>query len=244
MGHKILLLIAMMCGLSMGKARAEYDTPHQTLVERPVQFYAGLAGGIERMTGRRTESLSEAARSTAYADNKRILENNSTVSAVGGFLWKFPPLPIWMGPEIYLGRGNALSSVTATTPDALGNNRYYSTDFQRKFFYGGLIRVAYFFCPDLLGSASLGIDRSQFLTKRTLNTNLINRTKGFNGFLFGLGLEKHFGHLGFGFDLKLIQYRRQLTSDPVNLAAGAAGDLNFSVRPVVYSAALRLCYLF
>jgi len=252
MDRKILLLVAMVCGFSMGKAHANtnadadddtYDAPHQTLVERPLKYYVGLVGGIERMTGRRTEGLSEAAASTVYADNKRILENNSTISAVGGFLWKFPPLPIWMGMEAYLGRGNALSSVTATTPDALGNNRYYSTDFQRKFFYGGLIRVGHFFCPDLLGAISLGIDRSQFLTKRALNANIINRTKGFNGFLFGLGVEKHYGHLGVGLDLKLIQYRRQLTSDPVDLAAGA-GHLNFSVRPVMYSVALRLCYLF
>jgi hypothetical protein len=243
MNRKIIFLVAMVFGASMKSTYAEDDIPHQTLIEKPVQFYTGLVGGIDRMTGRRTEQLSEAAAITTYTNNMRMLENNSTISLVGGFLWKFPPLPILMGPEVYLGRGNAMSSFTATTQDALGNNRYYSTDFQRKFFYGGLIRVGYLFCPDLLGSLSLGLDRSQFLTKRTLTTNFINRTKGFNGVSLGAGVEKHFGHFGFGLDVKLIQYRRQLTSDRVGAVAGA-GDLNFSVRPIVYSAALRFCYLF
>jgi hypothetical protein len=221
---------------------------NQTLLKDLCNFMRVLWGGIDRMTGRRTEQLSEVAVGvTTYTDNKRILENNSTISVVGGFLWKFPPLPILMGPEVYFGRGNAMSSVTATTQDGVGN-RYYSTDFQRKFFYGGLIRVGYLFCPDLLGSLSLGIDRSQFLTKRTLATNLINRTKGFNGVSFGCGLEKHFGHFGFGLDVKLIQYRRQRTTDPVTLGVVQLGavqsDLSFSVRPIIYSAALRFCYLF
>ncbi|MGV8949417.1 MAG: hypothetical protein ACOH2E_08710 [Candidatus Paracaedibacter sp.] len=243
MNRKIIFLVALVLGVSIESIRAGDDVPQPTLVERPVQFYAGLVGGIDRMTGRRTEQLSEAAAITTYTNNMRMLENNSTISIVGGFLWKLPPLPILMGPEVYFGRGNATSSVTATTRDALGNNRYYSTDFQRKFFYGGLIRVGYLFCPDLLGILSLGIDRSQFLTKRTLTTNSISRTKGFNGFSLGGGLEKHFGHFGFGVDFKLIQYRRQLTSDPVVLNA-VKRDLTFSVRPIVYSAALRFCYLF
>ena len=243
MNHKIIFLLVMVLGAFGEKVCAEEYMPPQTLAERPTQFYAGLVGGIDQMTGRRTEQLSEAANLTTYTDNKRILENNSTMSVVGGFLWKFPPLPILMGPEVYFGRGNARSTVTATTQDALGNNRYYSTDFRRKFFYGGLIRIGYLFCPDLLGTLSLGIDRSRFLTKRTLTTNFISRTKGFNGVSFGVGVEKHLGHFGFGLDIKLIQYRRQLTTDPVTLNA-VNRDLTFSVRPIVYSAALRFCYLF
>lgn len=254
MGRKIFLFVAIVCGLSMGAARADSDEPHQTLVERPLQFYAGLVGGIDRMMGRRTEGLSEPALLTVFAGNKRMQENNSTISAVGGFWWKLPPLPVLLGPEVYFGRGNALSNVSANSLDAAGNSRLYSTDFQRKFFYGGLIRIGYLFCPDFLGSFSLGIDRSQFLTKRILTNSpaapiavlptIITRTRGLNGFIFGMGLEKHFGHLGVGLDLKFIQYRRQLTMDKVNAPVGQSGIINLSVRPIIYSAAIRLCYLF
>jgi hypothetical protein len=102
MNHKIIFLLVMVLGAFVEKVCAEDYMPQQTLVERPTQFYAGLVGGIDRMTGRRTEQLSEAAGLTTYTDNKRILENNSTISVVGGFLWKLPPLPILMGPEVYL----------------------------------------------------------------------------------------------------------------------------------------------
>ncbi len=155
-----------------------------------------------------------------------------------------------MGAEGYFGRGNALSSVRDTRA-AGANNRFYSTDFQRKFFYGGLLRVACEFCPSYLASFSLGIDRSQFLTKRiltfdpTVTTTFVSRTKGFNGVLFGLGFEKHFGHFGVGLDLKMIQYRRQQTADPVAVPAGQGpATMNFSIRPIIYSAAFRLCYVF
>ena len=248
MNRKISLLIAMMCvqGL-MAEVRA--NTP-----QKPIQFYAGLSGGIERMNGRRTEGLTEivggAPFQSIYTTNKRMLENNATVSFIAGFLWKFPPLPLLMGPEFYFGRGNALSNVTDIRRDPAGvNNRFYSTDFQRKFFYGGLIRVGYQFCRDYLISFALGIDRSQFLTKRvlvlvpTIIPTIVQRTKGFNGFLYGLGFEKHFEHIIVGLDLKLIQYRRQLTQDDFTLPTGPAST-NLSVRPVLYSAALRFCYRF
>ncbi len=108
MGCKTGLLVATVCGLGMGKAYAEVDTvsddteyvytdanaPHQTHVgEKPTKFYVGLVGGIERMTGRRTEGLREPAGLTIYQSNKRMLENKATISAVGGFLWKLPPPP-------------------------------------------------------------------------------------------------------------------------------------------------------
>jgi hypothetical protein len=238
----ILLLAGLLCSLLPGKGEANTDSNsgerHETL-----QVYAGLVGGIERMSGRRTDSLVNGGATTVYALKKRMLENNATLSLVGGFLWKFPPLDILMGPEFFMGRGNATSNVSYA--DSLNN--YYSTDVQRKFFYGDLIRIGTDFCKDYFTWVSFGIDRSQFWTKRALvitgapiGANIVSRTKGFNGFLFGLGLERSFHHVIAGLDLKVIQYRRQ---DPVDIMGGGV-SLNLNVRPIIYSAALRLCYRF
>jgi len=254
MNRKILLLLAVLVGLSStGEA---YVNPPSEPACSPVIFYAGMVGGIERMTGRRAESLTETIAGvptvTTYGVDQRMLENNGNLSFVGGFLFGPPAESMRIGPEFFFGRGNALSNVSDArqTPDGL-NNRFYSTDFQRKFFYGGLIRVGYLFCEKYFPSLSFGIDRSQFRTKRILaldpgpnrQATVIDRTKGFNGFLFGIGFERHFKHLILGVDLKLIQYRRQSNDDSVVIANSPAAS-RLSVRPVMYTAGLRLCYRF
>jgi hypothetical protein len=255
MNRKIILLVAIMCGqLFIPEAYAETHSSESHCP--PIQFYAGMVGGIERMTGRRSEGLTETVGGVStqfsYTNNIRMLENNAYLSFMGGFLWKLPPLPILIGPELYFGRGNTRSTVTNTTttnPAVPGQTRLYSTEFARKFFYGGLIRIGYHFCRDYLVSFSLGIDRSQFLTKRyfaldsSVNPTVISRTKGFNGVLFGLALERQFKHFIVGVDFKLIQYRRQQTQDPVPITNSPAVS-NFSVRPVLYVAGIRLAYQF
>lgn len=253
MNCKIVFLLTALIGQSLTQGIYAHTRSSQDHCP-PMQFYAGIVGGIERMNGRRTDSLTEnvagASTVSTYAQNLRMLENNATLTFLGGFLWKLPTLPVVMGPEFFFGRGNASSNVTDTRLDPGGvNYRFYSTDFQRKFFYGGLIRIGHNFCDDYVVSLSFGIDRSQFLTKRILaldplaKATVIRRTKGFNGFLYGVGLERRFKHVIVGIDLKLTQYRRQLTEDPVRITTGPA-NTQLSVRPIIYSAGIRLCYRF
>jgi hypothetical protein len=253
MNRKIILLLTALSGQFLTQSAYAYTDSSQKHCP-PLQFYAGMVGGIERMNGRRTDSLSETFGgvpiTSTYAENLRMLENNATLTFLGGFLWKLPTLPVLVGPEFFFGRGNATSNVTDTRLNPAGANyRFYSTDVQRKFFYGGLIRIGHNFCNDYVVSLSFGIDRSQFLTKRILaidplaRATVIKRTKGFNGFLYGVGLERSFKHVIVGIDLKLTQYRRQLTEDPVSITTGPA-NTNLSVRPIIYSAGIRLCYRF
>jgi len=254
MNRRILLFVAIVCGQLVSKevyaqASSESHCP-------PIQFYAGMVGGIERMNGRRSEGLSETPLgvpptvTTSYTTNLRMLENNGYLSFMGGFLWKLPPLPVLIGPEIYFGRGNTRSTITDTThPDNLGNQRLYSTEFARKFFYGGLIRIGVHFCQEYFLSLSFGIDRSQFLTKRyfaldpAVNPTVVSRTKGFNGFLYGIGFERQYKNIIVGVDFKLIQYRRQQTQDSITITNSPATS-NFYVRPVLYIAGIRLAYRF
>jgi len=260
MNRKILLLLAALVGLTFtGEAYANTSeeayayTPPESDIS-PVVWYAGMVGGIERMTGRRSESLTETIANvptvTTYGIDHRMLENNGNLSFVGGFLIGPYSESIRIGPEFFFGRGNALSNVSDTRLDPAGAiNRFYSTDFQRKFFYGGLVRIGYLFCEKYFLSLSIGIDRSQFRTKRIFAldpnfvANVIDRTKGFNGFLFGVGFEKLFKNFIIGIDFKLIQYRRQSNDDSLVITNIPASS-NLSIRPVMYTTGIRLCYRF
>ena len=247
MSRKIIFLfIAIWVGGFSGAGLAESSSEESNSEEsgchrKPIEVYAGLVGGIERMNGRRTEAVSNAGVVTFFSTNKRMLENNSTVSFVAGFLGTMPEGPILIGPEFFFGRGNATSNVTQAD---VALNQYY-TDFQRKFFFGGLIRAGYEFYKNYLITLALGIDRSQFSTKRIYvpvgaGANFVQRTKSLNGFLYGVGFEKHFKNIIIGLDLKLTQYRRRLTQDIVSPTI----TMHFSVRPIIYSAGLRICYRF
>ena len=253
----LMVLILLVCPFLTARASADsLSTESSSQVNCPSIYYAGMVGGFERLTGRRTESLKEtvagATVTTSYSLNRRILENSGTISFIGGMMWRLNPLPIYMGPEFYVGRGSALSSLVDTRPDSTTtNSRVYSTDFQRKLFFGGQLRAGFFFCKNYLASFSIGIDRSFFLTKRILAFDaraavqpvLVNRTKGFNGLLFGLGLEKHWNHFLVGIDVKLIRFRSQTNDVSLPIATSPAVS-NFTARPVLYSIGLRLGYKF
>lgn len=257
MSYKICLLTALFCVQGfVGSAHAETSPPR---VSKPVQFYLGVAGGVERMSGRRSESLNEESAAAAgvrvisvYSDNRRMTENNPSLSGMAGFVWKLPSVPVMMGPEVFLGRGTTLSSLKDTRLDTTPENRFYMTDFQRKTFYGALVRLGFQFCQTYFTYLSVGVDRAQFsITRAIANdqgnvpTTRAQYTKWFNGFLLGVGFEKTIASLKVGIDLRMVNYRKRSFGDSMNVAPGIAPALlSFSARPVVYSAGLRISYLF
>ena len=259
MNRTVSLIATLMLGhLCMSDVHAQ--TAYQPAL-KGFQFYVGLSGSGEQMSGRRSESFNEenlllgspARTQTVYTNNLRMLEKNAVVSLMTGFLWKIPTLPLLIGPEIYAGRGNALSAVKDVRLDPFvgGENRLYSTDFQRKSFYGILMRVGYQFCEKYLVSLSLGIDRSQFSIERSLHydgtvpATLIKRTPWLNGVVLGVGLERIFNQFIVGLDCRMIQYRKYNSVDNVDVAAGVTpAFLNFSVQPKITMVSLRVSYRF
>ena len=227
------------------------------------QFYMGIAGGIETMAGKRSESLDEDNQNvilppfrrtiTSYTNNLSMSERSGIGSLMAGFLWKVPNFPVLMGPEIYIGRGNTASSFSDIRLDPFNNieTRYYTTDFQRKLFSGALMRFGYQFSEKYLAYLTLGFDRSQFCIKRTLRheaavpTTMVKRTKALNGMVFGLGLERAFDQFIVGFDFKTIQYQTYNSNDNVQVnPGGRPAFLNFSVQPKIKMYSLRISYRF
>jgi hypothetical protein len=261
MGRKIYALAALMCGHAMvGEAYAVPVNPN------PIQFYAGLAGGMEQMTGRRSESLDEedlnnppARIQTIYNQNLRMSQANPAVSLMGGFLWNMPAQPLVLGPEIYFGRGSTLHSVKDYRPDpfgalGLGDTRSYTADFQRRYFFGILARAGIRFCEKYLAYLSLGYDRSQFNISglvslfprsRQIKATILQKRKSYNGMVFGIGLEKEIQQVNVGIDMRLIKYGTQTFFNDLNQPAGEApASVTLRVRPTIYSAALRVSYRF
>ncbi|MDF3034327.1 MAG: hypothetical protein K0R76_1281 [Alphaproteobacteria bacterium] len=223
------------------------------------QFYVGLSSGFENLSGRRSEELIADpifAQSTIFSNNQKFSSRaDIALSAIAGFQWGIPNLPLSIGPEIYLGKGNGSNLVKINYHDAIAaENRTYAAEFKRKLFYGFIVRTGWNFWKDYFGFLSLGIDMSHFMTDRSMltNTNLPNfnfqtlrRTKKLSGFLMGIGIEKRFGCIGVGIDLKRVTYRQQNFFDTLNPDPGTPpNQLSFSVRPKIYSLSLRISYLF
>jgi hypothetical protein len=242
--------------LCTGNAQA--GTTYQPTL-KGFQFYAGISGGGKQLSGRRSDSIDEEdinntpARLQTSLRNQRISEKNAVVSIMAGFWWKMPRVPLLIGPEIYLGRGNTLSSVKDTRSDPFvpGFFRTYSTDFQRKLFGGAVIRLGYQFCENYLAYLSFGADRSQFSLERAFRYNddvpgtLIKKTKGLNGAVFGAGLEKSVDKFIVGIDCRVIQYRRYNSVDPLQVSPGnEPASINFSLKPTIINLSLRVAYRF
>lgn len=225
------------------------------------QFYMGMSGGMERMSGQRGEGLDEENQrlgapnrtKTTYTSNLEMSEKRAVGSLIAGFLWKIPRVPIFIGPEVYVGSGGATSSFSDVRLDPFGadENRYYNTEFQRKLFAGALMRLGYQFCERYLAYLSFGLDRSQFSIKRALHheqavpATTVKRTKTLSGPMFGIGLERIFDQFVVGFDFKTIQYQKYNSNDDVRVARRVTpAFLNFSVRPKIKIFSLRVSYRF
>jgi len=220
------------------------------------QFYAGLSGGFENLTGHRSEEListDPASTPQTFSDNKKFnARADIALCGIAGFLWKVPNLPISIGPEIYLGQGSGSDVVKKTYDDArAGEVRTYSAEFKRKLFYGIMVRSGWNFWKEYFGFISLGADFSQFMTDRLMVTNAADNQNSFRGrkrltgFLTGIGLEKRFGSMCVGIDFKRITYKQQNFLDTFNPTPGRPpNQLAFSAKPRVYSLSLRLSYFF
>lgn len=253
---KITVMLGALCSQGLvGQAYADASSGHHC---KPVQFYAGLAGGIERLSGKRNESANEDAGggariTTIFTDGKSMNENNVAVSLLTGFLWKPSNHPIVLGPEIFFGRGNTTSTVNDDRFDAASNAfRHYSTTLQRKLFYGALVRAGYQFCGNYLVYLSLGFDRGQFARTTVLaadpaniTTTSAKNTKWLNGLLFGLGFEKRIDSFVVGLDLRAVRYGKYNAQDSVLVAPGVGpGTLSCNAKPRIYFGTLRICYQF
>jgi hypothetical protein len=259
MKTKLLIMTTMVCAGFLSKGSYGESYSHHS---KSPQFYAGLSGGWEWMRGNRNDSANEQGAApgtrvtTTFADNQSISSNNVVASLLAGVWWK-PSRSFLVGPEVFLGRGNTISSLKDSRFDVLAAaTRVYVADLQRRYFYGALIKAGYQFCKTYTAYLGVGFDQSQFRATKILAvdpatgapgtpTTFANRTKWLGGILFGVGIEKQIECFSVGLDFRMTQYRKFSLSDSLIVnPLVAPGSMSFSTKPKVYQGSLRVCYHF
>lgn len=234
MKRKILLLASIMCGLGLaGEIQASL------LPQKMVQFYAGVSFGAQRLSGHRNENAfydppggagPVGLRGTIYFANQKPFSNiNGFYLSHIGFTWDIPQAPIFLGPEIYLGRGSMHNDLNVGVPDDPNFTetiRNVSVSLRQSTFWGGAVQVGFKMKWGCRPYMLLGLERSQFeyvgsyipRSQAQLNLALggptadypsttLNKKKWLSGFLWGLGLERQIDSIKLGVDIRLIHYK-------------------------------------
>ncbi|MGV8949415.1 MAG: hypothetical protein ACOH2E_08700 [Candidatus Paracaedibacter sp.] len=238
MNRKISLIMAMGYLGMAGEAYANFQSP------KPVQFYAGLSGGIQHMSGKRNESVFNAGNDTTsiFSKGSPLSTNNAHYSLFGGFSWNAPNVPIFIGPEIYIGRGHTEKEHRAFEIDPGTNlSRTIQTRIKQSNFLGGIIKVGANIPWQSRAYALLGADLSQFhystfYTPRSvvalggigdLPPASFATTKWLRGFTWGVGLEKEYKCFRLGADIRFIINRLFKASYDTNSGEGPPSTIRY-----------------
>ncbi len=271
MKRKISLLLATVWAQGlMGDAYAHTPAQSYAPSHKPVQFYAGLSGGVERMTSRQNQSVSYPAgvglgvpSDITFLSNRSQSSKNGYYSAFGGMTWNIPDTSLFLGPEIYVGRSNTQIENRITVPDDVNLvNRVMQTSISASNFIGGSIQAGCKLPAQLRAYVLLGVESSQFryttfYVPRSHNalTGGVSpdippasfaATKWLSGFSWGFGLEKEFNSFRLGGDIRLIHYR-ELKASYVTDSADAIHSLETisnAFKPKNIRFSIRWTYLF
>jgi hypothetical protein len=260
-------LLILGYGLTAGQANANVTVP-----SKAVQFYAGLSGGVERMSGRQNQSISYPGAAAlggaalgvpefiSFLGNVSQSSKNGLYSAFGGFTWNIPSIPLFLGPEIYIGRSNAEIENRITIPEVgTLTNRSMQTSIQSSNFIGGSLQIGAHLPMQSRAYVLMGLDSSQFryTTFYVPRSNLggagpdlaassFATKKWKSGFIWGFGLEKEFKCFRVGGEIRFIQYRELKVSyntdsaDPLH----SIETINNAYKPKIIRFSLRASYLF
>lgn len=255
--RKIAYATALMCA-NLGQVSAH------TYQSKTIQPYVGVAGGIELLRGKRSESLqnSNPIDKATFTDNKGFSDNSANLSIFGGFTWNIPGSSFFIGPEIYGGRFNGESlnnAVALDAPNAV--NRTIETSISKRYSFGFLIKPGIVVARDYRAYLLVGLDvsrfrNSTFYTPRSvlalgglsdIPPYSLSTSKWMKAFVWGAGFEREFSCHRLGADIRFMQYKTFSAAYNVNtgLAAPDTTDsLKNSYKPKSYQLMLKYTYIF
>jgi hypothetical protein len=236
MDRKILFFISAICGYGfMEEVRASL------LPQNALQLYLGCSVGTQRFSGHRDENafynpdpaggFPTGVPGTIYFANQKPFSNiNGFYLGHVGFTWNIPQTLIFLGPEIYLGRGslhNDLNVSVKDDPAFTPTIRSVNASLRQSTFFGGVVQIGFNAKWGLRPYMMLGLERSQFqyrgnYTPRSqaflsaggglgpaddYSPTSLNRTKWLKGFLWGLGCERQISSIKLGADIRFIHYK-------------------------------------
>lgn len=244
-----LLLAAASCYGMMGNVYATHSSPSATPSCKPFHFYAGLSGGVNRMTGRRSENVFvvPTREVVTFTDNLNFKDTNAQYSGFAGFSWLIPHTGIFIGPEVHLGKSHTESKFQAIIRDPLAaDQRTLNSTFSQSTFFGAVARVGYKFSSYSI-YAVLGAESSQFFNTVTYvpfgptSPAFFKSKKWLKAFLWGFGLEKQINCVRFGAEVRATNYGQYKVNYSYPAANETINNL-FKTKNIRFS--LRVSYLF
>jgi hypothetical protein len=226
---------------------------------KPVQFYAGISGGINWSKGRRTDSVFDPLAvppETLYFSNKNFHETNGQYSAFGGVSFSFPETRVIFGPEFYIGRSHGEQTIRETILEPLtGTSRTLVSSLSPTTYLGAVLKVGYEFLSSYTGYIVLGGEANRHINKITYvprsNAGLgigpdfpagfFGKTSWLTGFIWGFGLERKFNCIQVGTDIRFADYGSFKVQQPYGPSDETVFN-TFKFKNIRLS--LRLSYLF
>lgn len=268
--RKLHLIAALAGSLGMNEIYANTSsTPTPPQKYYMPQLYAGMSLGVQRLKGRRSEitqatsdRLVPLEETVIFSDHLHFSNNNGYYSAHVGLTWDVPNVPLFFGPEIYLGRGNTTTSLKQTVFEIDNNlKRTLSASISQSSFWGGSLQIGLNYQGKLRPYLLFGIDKSVFeytgtYTPRSeaaidlilgnpgidLSDTFLKTRKWLRAFFWGGGIEKQFNNWRIGADVRVMRYKdlksayKATTVDPETLFS--------SFKPNNIRFGLKASYLF
>jgi len=233
------------------------DNPPGAISSYPT-FYAGIAGSLDHLNGKRTEQLTGGGTNTliSFSDNRSLSANGFNAQGLAGFLWTIPASRFVLSPEIYLGQGSVEATLQESGVDpAIPSGKGLQSSLKRNFTMGFVTRFGFYLsgCQNNLAYLLVGLDQSRFQNTFALSsgpdaggnqvpTLFEKRSKWLSGRIIGLGFERKFNHFKLGVDVRYTFYsswggysRQAAISDDV---------ISIQFKPRIISTSLTFCYLF
>lgn len=256
MNRKITLLVTTVFLSTTGGAFANASSGTSTASgTKPVQFYAGLSGGIDWMGGKRSEQiLTGAGTNLSFSSNSSLSSNGISAKGIGGFLWTIPTTFFVLSPEAYFGRGNTDITLQASAVDpAIPTDKGLQSTLLHTLTLGFIVRAGFYLenCQNNLLYLLIGVDRSKFENKFAFSSGDVGasvptvfdkRQKWLNSPIFGLGFERKFTNFKVGVDIRFASY--STWGNYTRTAAVSDDVLSIQFKPKLISTSLTLCYVF
>jgi hypothetical protein len=189
----------------------------------PFRLYTGLSGGVDRMTGNRSEQVynSGIPETFSFTNNTPMKDTNAQYSLFAGATWPIPKTAIFIGPEVYIGKGHADQEMRQYVFNPNTNfNRVLVSSISQGLFYGLAIKGGFTFAKSYSAYVIFGVESCRLRNRVTYvpesngggipddPTAFFQATNYRSGYVGGFGLEKAIGCVRIGADIRFIQYGR------------------------------------
>lgn len=223
--------------------------------------YAGLMGGWERLSGRRTEVVTTSGLTDLFMSNHLKMKQNN-INAYGFVGVSIPiikrSMTVTLSPEFYAGQGYGSATIRDQKNDpalGAGFDVRYRGDFRRTSSYGGVLKLGLEFIPTYTVYILGGYDKSRYQHRvdhvsdpaggAGFNAQYRSKHKWMSAPVLGIGLEKTLvGCVKVGIETRKLSPSAFRHTYNVGADALNPETINIYVKPKIYSTMLRLSYLF